>query len=70
MGYKKTIIKYVIVIFFLLIMSNPIISTTKYDQKVAWITGLIFGFILIFLIFMHFKDKLGGDDNARGLQYS
>lgn len=69
MGYKKSIIKYVFVVFFLVIMANPILSTTKYDQKVAWITGLLFGLIIIFLIFMHFKDRLG-DDDGRGIQYT
>ena len=69
MGFAKTVIKFVFIVFFLVLMANPVYSATKYDQKVAWITGLIFGLVIIFMIFMHFKDKLGAG-NGKGLQYS
>ena len=69
MGIAKLIIKLVLILFFLVLMANPVYSATKYDQKVAWITGLIFGLIVVFLIFMHYKDKLGAG-NGKGLQYS
>ena len=69
MSLAKTVIKVVFVVFFIVLMANPVYSATKYDQKVAWITGLIFGLIIVFLIFLHYKDKLGAG-NGKGLQYS
>lgn len=69
MSFAKLIIKVIFILFLLVLMANPVYSTTKYDQKVAWITGLIFGLIIVFMIFMHFKDRIG-DSNAKELQYS
>lgn len=61
--------KVVFHIFILIVFANPVYSTTKYDQKVAWITGLLFGLFLILIIFNRYKSKLG-DENGKGLQYS
>lgn len=69
MSFAKNIVKIVFIIFILILMANPFYSASKYDQRVAWITGLIFGLIIIFFIFVHFKDKLGAI-NGKGLQYS
>lgn len=70
MSFKKTIIKYVLIIFLLVVLSSPFHSATEYDQKVTWLTGFMFGLILIFFIFIHFKHKLGEDNDGKGLQHS
>lgn len=66
MSFKKTVIKYVAIIFILVVLSNPFHSATEYNQKTAWLTGFMFGLILVFAIFIQFKNKLGGGDNGKG----
>ena len=65
MGLKKTIFKGFFLLFVLVVLANPIYSETEYNQKISWITGFIFGITFVFVVFLHFKGAIGGNNESR-----